>query len=430
MKSVQFNFRQRLHRRTVVRGTGIAMSLPWLTAMQESFAGPSKEPRPKRFVSTSLGLGLVGENLNPSEAGIDYKPTPYLRSLQDIRDRFTVISGTSHPGVKGGHRAEASILTARPMGTSGQVKNTISLDQQIAHTLDGQTRYSSLVLATDGSTSPCYTAQGAMIPPETSPSRLFKQLFVDDSKADQKRQAQRVMQSRSIMDLVGEDAKSLQRELGRGDRDRLDAYFTSVRELERRLQISEAWAKRPKPHVDERMPVDIRDPSELVGRFRTMCGLIKLALQTDSTRVVALHLPGSGGVLNIDGVDQGYHSLSHHGRDEEKLAQLRLVETAIVGQWGSLMRELSQCDEADGSLLDQTSLFMTSNLGNASNHDNRNMPVLVGGGQFRHQGHLAFDQKNNYPLTNLYVSILQQMGMEADRFASSTGTMTGLDFNG
>jgi len=422
----QFNFRRQLHRRTVLRGSGVAMSLPWLTAMQPSFAAADRVEPPRRFVAMTLGLGLVAENLFPKLGGVDYEASPYMSVLQDLRKQVTVVSGVSHPGVKGGHLAEASILTASPMGTSGRAKNTISIDQLLAKHLGDATRFPSLVLSTGGTTSPCYTETGAMIPPEDRPSSLFSRLFVDDSAKQRELQADRVRQGRSIMDLVGEDARSLQRDLGAGDRDRLDAYFTSVRDLEQRMAESEKWAKRPKPKVDVSAPVDINDPSDLIGRQKTMCDVIKLALQTDSTRFITLHIPGAGGVIPIEGVDQGYHNLSHHGRDETKLAQLKLVETAIVNQWGEFLRQLRHAEESDSSLLDQTTVLMTSNLGNASNHDNRNMPVLLAGGGFHHGQHLAFDRNKNYPLPNMYLSILQRAGLEIDQFATSTGTMSGL----
>lgn len=427
LKTIQFNFRRSLNRRTVLRGSGVAMSLPWLTAMRGAFAAPQTTKPPKRFVAMTLGLGLVAENLFPENEGQGYKPSRYLEVLQDLRNQVTVVSGTSHPGVTGGHRAEASILTATPMGSAGRATNSISIDQLMAKHLGEETRFPTLVLSTGGSNSPAYTDNGAMIPPETSPSRLFNKLFVNESPREQELQTQRIRQGRSIMDLVGEDAKSLERELGAGDRDRLDAYFTSVRDLEKRMELSERWARLPKPSVDEKAPVDINNPNDLVARQKTMCDVIRLALKTDSTRFVTLHLPGSGGVLPVEGVAEGYHSLSHHGRDEEKLAQLALVETAMLEQWGEFLRDLQQSDDFGAPLLENTTVFLTSNLGNASNHDNRNMPVLLAGGGFRHGQHLAFDRKNNYPLPNLYLSVLQNVGLEVDRFASSTGTMRGLE---
>ena len=299
----------------------------------------------------------------------------------------------------------------------------------MAKHLGDATRFPSLVLNIGGTTSPCYTETGAMIPPEDRPSRLFAKLFVDDSPKQRDQQAERVRQGRSIMDLVGEDARSLQRQLGAGDRDRLDAYFTSVRDLEKRMAETEKWAKRPKPKVDATAPIDISDPSDLIGRQKMMSDVMKLALQTDSTRFITLHVPGAGGVIPIEGVDQGYHNLSHHGRDENKLAQLALVETAMINQWGDFLRDLDRWEDSGASLLDHSAVLMTSNLGNASNHDNRNMPVLLAGGGFRHGQHLAFDRDHNYPLANMYVSVLQQVGLEIDRFATSTGTMTGLEIS-
>lgn len=413
-------------RRAVLRGSGVAISLPWLSAMNPAMAASSNSP-PQRFVAMTLGLGLVADNLFPAEGGRDYEPSLYLAGLQDLRSDVTVVSGVSHPGVKGGHRAEASILTASPMGSSGRAKNTISIDQLMAKHLGEATRFPSLVLSAGGSTSPCYTENGAMIPPEDRPSRLFAQLFIDDSEQERQRQAERVRQGRSIMDLVGEDARSLQRQLGAGDRDRLDAYFTSVRDLEMRMAETEKWSQLPKPVVGVPVPIDINDPSDLIGRQKTMCDVIKLALQTDSTRFVTLHLPGAGGVVPIEGVEEGYHNLSHHGLDETKLAQLALVESALVNQWAEFVRQLAREQESEARLLDHTTVLLTSNLGNASNHDNRNMPVLLAGGAFRHGQHLAFDRGDNYPLPNMFVSILQGVGMETDRFATSTGTMQGLE---
>ena len=266
-----------------------------------------------------------------------------------------------------------------------------------------------------------------MISAEDSPAQLFTRLFVADSPEERKRQAERARMGRSIMDLVADDTRALERELGPGDRDRLDAYFTSVRDLEKRLVESEAWINRPKPMVDIAKPVDIGNPNDFVGRQRLMSDMVRLALVTDSTRFMSLHLGGSGGVVPIEGVDEDYHSLSHHGRDEEKLAQLALVEAEIVRAWGDFLRGLAAAEEGAGDVLDRTTVLLTSNLGNASNHDNHNMPVLVAGGGFRHGGHVAFDQTRNHPLPNLFLSILRQTGLEAESFATSTGTMPGLE---
>lgn len=423
--NVRLGLVQPLHRRTLLRGAGVSMALPWLSAMGPAFAKRAAAA-PQRFVAVTFGLGLHGENLVPKGSGAEYSPSRYTKGIQDLRDRFTVISGASHPGVSGGHRAEASILTATPMGSSGRSRNSISVDQYLAKHVGEATRFPSLVLSSGGSNSPSYTENGSMIPAESSPSKLFDALFVDDSPAERAKQAQRVQQGRSIMDLVAEDARKLQRELGPVDKDRLDSYFTSVRDLEKRMAESERWAHLAKPKTGEARPVDIASPSDLVARQKTMYDVIRLALKTDSSRFISFHTGGAGGVVPIEGVDEGYHTLSHHGMDEDKLDQLALVETALVNTWADFLRDLEATVDGDECLLDNTQVLLTSNLGNASNHSNKNMPVLFAGGRYRHGQHLAFDKSNNYPLPNLFVSMLQQMNLEVDTFATSTGTMTGL----
>jgi hypothetical protein len=426
-QKIHFNFKQKISRRTLLRGAGVSMAIPWLSAMESAFATAAEKESPKRFVAFTLGLGLHAENLNPKTAGRDYEPSRYLKAVDDLRDRFTVISGSSHPGVSGGHTAEASILTANPGASKGRAKNTISIEQYMAKHLGEQTRFPSLVLSSSGSNSPSYTENGAMIPAESSPSRLFDRMFVDDSPAERKLQAARVREGRSIMDLVGEDVKRLKREVGNSDQQRLEAYFSSIRDLEKRMAQSELWAKMPKPKVDAKRPVDIRNRNDFVGQQRLMSDMIRLALETDSTRFIAYHLGSGSGVVPLEGVDEGYHSLSHHGLDEDKLEQLSIVETDIIRAWGEFLRSLDQADESGGNLLEQTTILLTSNLGNASNHSNQNMPVLVAGGGFKHGQHLAFDQRNNYPLSNLFVSALQRVGLEEDSFSTGKGTMSGLE---
>lgn len=420
MKSVHFNFQRQLSRRALLRGAGISLGLPLLDAMTPAFAAAPAAQQAKRFVGVSMALGLHNPNLVPETAGRDYKASRYLNSLQDIRNDFTVVSGSSHPGVTGGHTAEGSIFSACPNQRGATSRNTISLDQFMAKHLGHETRFPSLVLNTSNQTSPSYTENGSMIPAENSAMRLFTRLFVNDSPAEQERQAELIRRGRSVMDVVGVEAKSLQRELGAGDRDKLDAWFTSIRELEQRLAANEAWIHRPKPQVALKAPTNVPRDNEVAvdGIF---LDIVHMALATDSTRFVTLHITGNS-VQGIEGVDESYHSLSHHGMDDEKLAQLSIVEQGVINQWGSFLRKL----KAD-KMLDETMVILTSNLGNASSHDNKNMPLLFAGGGFKHGQHLAFDQKNNYPLPNLYLSALQRLGLEEERFATSTSTMTGLE---
>lgn len=426
MKNVHFNFGKTISRRAVLRNAGVCLGLPVLDAMTPAFAASSAAtaPRAKRFVGVSLALGLHGPNLTPENGGADYKPSRYLTPLQDIRDKFTVVSGASHPGVTGGHTAESSIFSACPNQRGTTSRNTISLDQHMAKHLGHETRFPSLVLNTGVDSSPSYTENGAMIPAESDAIKVFTKLFVDDSPKEQERQANLLRQGQSVMDVIGAETKALSKELGSGDREKLDAWTTSIRELEHRLEANEAWVHRPKPKVDAKAPKP--DRNNTVSVERAMLDVILLALQTDSTRFITLHVPGNAKVNSLEGVDEGYHTLSHHGLDEEKLDQLAIVEQAVINEWADFLRRLSSAEQSNGSLLDETMVILTSNLGNASSHNNKNMPMLFGGGGFQHGRHLAFDQKDNYALPNLYLSALHQLGLQDEAFATSTGEMDGL----
>jgi hypothetical protein len=425
---IHISTQQHLARRTFLRVAGVTVMLPWLEAMTPAFArgtGAAGKP-PRRFVGISNALGLHGPHLFPTQAGRNYEPSRYLKAIADLRDDFTIISGASHPHVGGGHKAEACILSAAPMA-GGNFRNTISLDQYMAKHLGNETRFPSLVLNTKSESSPSYTENGSMIPAENSPVRLFNRLFIPDTAEAQAQQVRRLHQGRSIMDVVGSEAKAMQRRVGAGDREKLDAYFSSVRDLEQRLAANESWAQKPKPKVSAPPPKEVTNSNDLIARQNVMHDVIYLALQTDSTRFITLHTNGGGEVIPIEGVEEGYHQLSHHGLDAAKIEQLARVEAAQVAAWGALVRKLKETREGDGTLLDHTMLLLTSNLGNASAHDNKNMPVLFAGGGFRHGQHLAFDRKNNYPLPNLFVSALQRLGLESEKFATSTGTMRGLE---
>lgn len=409
--------RKSLPRRTVLKQAGIALGLPFLDAMSPAF-GASAPTNPKRFVGVSLSLGLHNPYLVPKDKGSSYTPSPYLKSLQDIRDKFTVVSGASHPGVKGGHTAEASIFSACPMGRGANSKNTISVDQLMAKHLGDKTRFPSLVLNTGNEGSPSYSESGAMIPAVKDPRKLFATLFVEDSREAKKRQAEIAKSGKSIMDIVRSESKALERQVGPGDREKLDEWFTSVRELELRLEANEAWINKPKPKGIKMPAAPDRNSAPDINR--AFLDTAFLALQTDSTRFITLHCTGNS-VRSLEGVEESYHSLSHHGQSSEKLDQLAVVEQATIDRWADFLRQLK-----GANLLDDTMVLLTSNLGNASSHDNRNMPVLFGGGGYKHGQHLAFSNTNNYPLPNLYLSALQNLGMEAESFATSTSTMRGL----
>lgn len=421
----------RLHRRTFLRSVGVSMALPLLDSLlPRRIRAAEQDAVPRRMVCINTPLGVHPPHFFPEQAGRDYELSPYLEVLKDFRDDFTVISGLSHPDVGPSHDSNYSFLTAAPHPERrAGFKNSISLDQFAAEHIYGQTRFPTLPLSCEGF-GLAWTRSGAPVPTESWPSSVFAKLFLEGRPDQVEAQARRLADGQSVLDAVREQARKLQRGLGAEDREKLDEYFTSVRELEQRLKQAEFWSKKPKPKVDAKPPVDIRNSADLVGKTRLWFDLIHLALQTDSSRLVTLQLLGTSNVPPIPGVSQGHHDLSHHGKDPAKIAQLKILELEKMKTLRDFLVQLKTTKEAGESLLDRTTVFFSSNLGDAGKHSVKNMPVLLAGGGFKHGRHLAFDEENHPPLCNLFVSMLQRMGIEADEFGSSTGTLTGLEFNG
>lgn len=429
--------RRPLSRRRFLRGAGIALGLPFLDSMVAPFAraatsiAPSTPGAvPHRMLGICNNLGVLPAHFFPRGSGRDYEPSPYLELLQDHRDDFTVFSGVSHPNVDGGHPSDVSFLTAAPHPASSSFRNTISLDQFIAEQIGVRTRFPSLTLAVNGGRSLSCTGTGVAIPPEQSASQVFRQLFLQGSPADVRNRIRELETGRSILDTVARQARLLQREVGAPDRGRLDQYFTSVRDLEQRLAASRDWEDKPKPVVDAEEPVDPANPAQYLDKVKVMYDLARLAFETDSTRAITLMLNSVGTpVLQVRGatITDGYHNLSHHGKAEDKLAQLQIIDAWHLRLLAGLIDDLKSVREGEARLLDRSMILYGSNLGDANAHSTNNLPVLFAGGGFRHGGHLAFDPQQNYPLPNLFVSMLQRMGIEADSFASSTGTMRGLE---
>ena len=237
------------------------------------------------------------------------------------------------------------------------------------------------------------------------------------------REVERIKTGQSILDGVRDQARSLGGTLGPADRQRLDLMLTSIREAEQRLQQDQAWVTKPKPKVQTQpFTDDYHTDLRTLDRERQWFDLVHLALQTDSTRVIALWI-WSYGRIDLPDVAIGHHDATHHGQDEAKLKQLALIEEAEMALFAGLLGKMKATSENGSSLLDQTVVFYGSNLGNASAHTCENLPILLAGGGFHHAGHVAFDRKKNAPLSNLFVRMLHQVDIEADRFGSSTGTL-------
>ena len=407
-----------LSRRTFLRGAGVALALPLLDSMLPASRGAKAAAAPRRMVAVETNMGILPQFFFPDRPGHDYAPTPYLQKLAAVRGHFTVFSGVSHPGVTGGHAAEKCFLTGTPHPERGGFRNWISLDQFAAERVGSQTRFPSLVLAmsSENNQTLSFTRSGAPIPAERSPNRLFRRLFLQGPPSEVKAAIEALRQQRSTLDFVAEQSRRLNRSLPPADRQRLDQYFTAVRELEQRLHSAEEWEHRPKPKVTAKPPQDIDDPREFVRRTRLMFDVIRLALETDSTRLVSLFIDTT--VI---------HNITHHGNRPEVLAELRSKEEGQFEALGDFLRGLHQTREGGRPLLDSTMVLYGTCMGSANSHANTNLPVLLAGGGFRHGQHLAFGRQKNYPLTNLFVSMLQRLGIEVSEFSTGRGTFRGLE---
>jgi hypothetical protein len=418
--------KRHLHRRSFLRGAGTALSLPFLEAMIPAFAtraqAAAAQP-PQRFLAMCATLGFHTPFLFPQETGANYTLTPYLEPLRDLRGDFSVISGLQHMEQNGanGHTSEMTWLTsAKHPGLAG-FRNTVSIDQFIAERIGTQTRFPSLILGT-GSESLSWSASGVPLPAESSPARAFQQLFVDGTPAEVEAQVRGLKRGRSVLDTVMGQAKKLRQDLGKRDQEKLEEYFTAVRELEGRLVQNEEWVRKPKPKVDVKPPTDIQSRTDAIGKMKLMQELIVLALQSDSTRTVTLRLSGMNAVPEIEGVKNDWHNLSHHGQDPAKIEELKVIELAEFAAFAGFLAKLKQTQDHGRPLLDTTSVMFGSNLGNASAHSTANLPLILAGGGFRHGRHVAVD-KDKHVFSNLFVALAQRMGVETERFGFSTGVL-------
>jgi hypothetical protein len=429
-----------LPRRLFLKSTGVSLGLPLLESM---LTAAEETAPPKRMVCVGVPFGFDPTAFVPVKAGRDYELPEHLQLLGEFRDDFTVMSGLSHPNTgAGGHKAEAVMLTGAPYPDySHNLKNTISVDQAFASHLRGKTRYESLALTTYGG-SLSVTANGVSIPAISRPSEVFKMLFLASTPAQAEAEMRRIDEGRSMLDFVGEEAKRLNTKISRTDRQRVEQYFDSVRDVERQLQMAREWVNRPKPEPIGSEPRDIGDNQQQQAKFRLMVDMIHLALVTDSTRAISIRTFGM------------HHDLSHHGKEPKKLAACRKVEAELIQAFGELLRKLKTSQEGGGSLLDQTMVMMMSNLRDGNTHWTYNLPAILAGGGFRHGQHLAFNSpyleevarelnppegekakvekkipimgKDQQPLCNLYTSMLQHGGVEIERFGSATGSLDGL----
>jgi hypothetical protein len=429
-----------IHRRQMLRAAGVSVGLPFLSSLGFARAAEGK-PLPvvpkKRMVCIGNLLGFHPEAFWPKASGDDsstglnehrnYELNRTTAPLEAIRDRMTMIGGLEH-GTSGGHFSIHTFLSGvRQIDAKSMPNANVTIDQYAADHVVGLTRFPTLTIGSEGGIhGGCqlsWTRTGTRVPPIPGPEQLFNLLFADISQQEKIAVSDRFKLQGSILDVVKSESDRLERKLNQDDRNKLDEYLTSVRDVEKRIGLRRNWLDVPKPKAPFAAPKN----RNMVEDLPLLYDLIALALQTDSTRITTLEIGGDFNPRDL-GVNGDYHALSHHGQLEDRIEALITLETYQIKQFVRFVEKLSSLEEAGEPLLEQTMVLFGSGMGNANSHTNNNLPVILAGGGFKHGRLLAFDRQSRQrpPLTNLFVSMLQQFGMETDKFATSTGTLRGL----
>jgi hypothetical protein len=438
-----FNSAWRLDRRTMLRGLGCGIGLPWLEAMGSAAASVTAGPpaRPRRFcgVFFANGVGLPGKDKPelqdwhwfPHTPGADYTFNKPLEPLAPHRPDITILGGLSHPTSREmvGHATGDLWLTGADVRQN--VNNSISLDQMIARKVGGQTRVPSLVMSSHGGVGPqtrattiSFNGEGRPIPAASKPRQIFERLFAqvgDDDKAARRRA---LIRGRRQVDLLLEDASSLRRRLGQPDQRRLDEFLQSLTEVESRLERAEAWIDKPLPKVDaERLNLEV-SPDGPADFIRTMFDLIVLAFETDTTRVATYQISAEDGVgvcerfPAILGIGRGHHWLSHH--DVPNLAK---YDRFLSEQYAYFLDRLANVREGEERMLDNTVCLYGS--GTSTVHNARNYPLVLAGGRSFGLKHGRFlRQPDERPLGDLFLTLLHRFDIPAVTFAHNAGEFT------
>lgn len=424
-----------LSRRTLLRAAGVSLGLPFLECMTPTpaRAADTATPAPRRLLVLANNIGVLPKYFFPSGTGRDYIASDYLSLLQPIREDFTVFSGLSHPGVTGGHSTDNCFLTAARGAFKSGFRNSISLDQFAAEKLGQQTRFPSLNLGVNidkGNRSLSWTRDGVLLPAEDSAAKLYERMFLQGDAQAVARQLHKLETRGSVLDTLLEETNRFRRNLASEDKSRLDQYVTSVREVEGRLQMARAWELRPKPAAKGPAPEDLTDKKLFFEKFDLMLSTAQLAFESDSTRIITLMADAFFTPVyklnEKDSTTESYHGLSHHGQAEDKVKQLQETDRNQMRLFARTVQRLAAVPENGRRLLDHTMVLYGSNMGDANIHDNTNLPILLAGGPFRHGQHLVYRRDNNTPLCNLFVTLLQQLGVETEAFASATGPLLDL----
>ena len=421
-----------LHRRRfVLHSLAGSLALPGLPSLLAEDTGKKSAVRPvqgagegtRRFVAVGNLLGFQREHFFPETPGKAFEDTTLLTPLAESRDQITIYRGLDH-GIRGGHFAVHTFLSGVLHHESKQRPDgNVTIDQFIADEIGSQTRFPSLTVGSEGGIhGGCqlsWTKSGVRVPPITGPADLFERLFVSESKDRRAQAVQEHSLQASILDSINEEAGALSKRVNREDKAKLDEYFSSIRDVEKRLQRRRQWADQPKPEAPFDKPADTNTVEDLPMLYE----LIALALQTDSTRIATLEIGGSFLPQDL-GIDKSYHSLSHHGQDQESVDHLITLETYQLEQFGKFLARLSAFEDGQQRLLDSTAVLFGSGMGDGNSHSNTDLPiVLAGGGYGRGEfKKVAAEGPAKVPVCNLFMDIAQWMGVQTQSFGTGTGT--------
>ena len=414
---------KQIHRRMVLKGAGFSLSLPLMESMLPGAYAAAASPA-KRMAIVTVPFGMVVDNFHPKDTGGNYTLSRTLEPLSKLKQDFTVFSSLDHD-VRGGHAANHTLLSGvKSTERAAYPDGNITVDQRAAELVGFNTRFSSLVFWREGMS---FTRTGVRVPAIETPSDAFEMMFVNDSEEQKKFNRASLESSDSILDAVLQDARSLQRELSTDDRRKLDEYFTSIRETEKKIEISRGWIDKSKPNPGDPSLNNVangnRDDKVGSNQVEIWMDLMFLALQTDSTRIVSMAANNCN--WGLEGVTDSYHTLSHHGQREDRLSQLAIVEEFLMKNLARFIERLKVTRDLDGRpMLDSTQVLFGSGLGSGSRHSNTDLPLILAGGGWQHGQHINAGRKQ--PLCNLYLSMLQRMDEEQQYFNRSSGTLTGL----
>jgi hypothetical protein len=445
----------RISRRTALKGLGTVIALPWLESLASAApaaAASAASGPPRRLAFLYVPNGIHMPDWTPRSDGKLSELPDILKPLEPFKGYVNVLSGLELDKAKpngdgpGDHaRAMAAFLTGQqPRKTHGaDIRAGISADQHVANAIGDHTRFPSLELGIekglnagncDSGYSCAYSAnlswrsESTPNAKEVDPKLVFERLFGgNDPKELAESRAKRDLYNQSILDFVMEDAKTLTESLGKGDQRKLDEYLTAVREVEQRIEKARKAAADRKPVPKPNMAEPAGIPKEVQEHIRLMCDLMVLSFQTDLTRVVTFPLAndGSNRPYPVIGVTEGHHDLSHHGRNAEKQAKIKKINTFHAEQLAYLLGRMAAVKEADGTtLLDSVMLVYGSGIGDGDRHNHDDLPILLigkGGGTIEGGRHLKYPR--NTPLMNLYLSLFDRMGCPTDRFGDSTGRL-------